>query len=181
MDRRLLLKQLGFLLGATIIDFHHVFATPLLLKQKFAIFTESDIIFLDDFAEVILPETSIAGAKSAQTGKFIATIIEDCLPPQKQGILISQIQDFQNDVLQQHGKPFSSITFEQKITAIQKLAQRNSEQKNNFFQTLKTLTLTGFFTSEIGMKSALNYNPIPQAYKACIPITEHTKTNASYY
>ena len=44
--------------------------------------------------------------------------------------------------------------------------------KRPFILTLKELTMLGYFTSEPGATQVLQYNPVPGAYKGCIPVSE---------
>ena len=47
-----------------------------------------------------------------------------------------------------------------------------------FFDIMKSLTLFGYFTSEVGCKEALEYVPIPGRYDGCIEIKEGQKAYA---
>jgi hypothetical protein len=38
--------------------------------------------------------------------------------------------------------------------------------------SLKDLTVTGYFTSEPGATLALRYDPMPGAYRGCVPLRE---------
>ena len=38
--------------------------------------------------------------------------------------------------------------------------------------TLKNLVVTGYFTSEVGAKQALIFDPVPGPYKGCIDFSE---------
>ena len=44
-----------------------------------------------------------------------------------------------------------------------------------FFQRMKELTVTGYFTSEIGATKALEYLPIPGKFEGCIPLKPNQK------
>src|SRR5512141_2299804 len=49
-------------------------------------FTDSDIAFLDEVADTILPTTSTPGAKAAKTGAFMALMVHDSYDPGDQKI-----------------------------------------------------------------------------------------------
>ena len=61
------------------------------------------------------------------------------------------------------------------------LAQKNEMVKLStvndkpFFQRMKELTVTGYFTSEIGATKALEYLPIPGKFQGCIPLKPNQK------
>ena len=43
-------------------------------------------------------------------------------------------------------------------------SQKFVDQNTPFFTKLKELTVLGYFTSEVGAKQALAYNPMPMRY-----------------
>jgi hypothetical protein len=45
----------------------------------------------------------------------------------------------------------------------------------HYFTMMKQLTLLGFFTSEVGSRQALRYNPVPGRFDACIPYKKGDK------
>ena len=54
-------------------------------------------------------------------------------------------------------------------TRIEKQQEKPKENPpRHYFRMMKELTLLGYFTSEIGQKQALNYNPVPGRYEGCI-------------
>lgn len=60
------------------------------------------------------------------------------------------------------------------------LARGNKDYKkermpSHYFSMMKQLTLLGYFTSEIGAKQALRYNPVPGKFEGCIPYKKGDK------
>lgn len=60
------------------------------------------------------------------------------------------------------------------------LAKGNKEYKKqqmptHYFSMMKQLTLLGYFTSEVGAKQALRYNPVPGRFEGCIPYKKGDK------
>ena len=49
-------------------------------------------------------------------------------------------------------------------------------QLQPFFRHLKELTLTGYYTSEIGATEELQYEHTPGRYDACVPLEEVGRT-----
>lgn len=53
---------------------------------------------------------------------------------------------------------------------------KNTEKpKPHYFDMLKGLTISGYFTSEIGMTEAREYLPVPGKFEACIPYSKDDK------
>jgi hypothetical protein len=52
---------------------------------------------------------------------------------------------------------------------------KKSANEKHYFTMIKELTLTGFFTSEVGATKALRYVAIPGRYEGCVPYTKGDK------
>lgn len=61
-------------------------------------------------------------------------------------------------------------------TRLEKRQEKPREDPpRHYFRLMKELTLLGYFTSEIGQKQALRYNPVPGKYEGCVPYTKGEK------
>ncbi|MFZ5999973.1 MAG: gluconate 2-dehydrogenase subunit 3 family protein, partial [Bacteroidota bacterium] len=59
-------------------------------------------------------------------------------------------------------------------------AEKAGEAKDRpFILMTKELTVSGFFTSEVGATQVLQYAPVPGAYHGCVPLAEVGKTWAT--
>ena len=93
---------------------------------------------------------------------------------------LGKIDDRANE---KHGKDFQQLTPEEQLTFVNEYdkeakeyqTNKKEEDPNHFFTMLKQLTLTGFFTSEVGMKQALNYVKIPGRYDGEFPYKKGDK------
>lgn len=175
MDRRELIKKIAILTGAAFLG-----ADLFLVgckSDKRDNFTVSDITFLDEVAETIIPKTVTPGAKEAEIGKFIVIYTEDCYNDTDREILQEGIIRLNEVATNKYGSSFMEITKGQKkelLTNIdseaKKYNQQKAEQKSpHYFTMMKQLTLLGFFTSEVGATQVLRYNPVPGKYEGCIP------------
>ena len=94
-----------------------------------------------------------------------------------------------------YGKAFVQLDSPQRIEVVRKLEAEAKQEKENmkaqaqnasgqadlqvpkakqsyspFFTILKDLTLTGYFTSEVGCTQALEYVAVPGRYDGCVPL-----------
>lgn len=46
------------------------------------------------------------------------------------------------------------------------------QRRPHWFLTLRELATTGYFTSETGATKVLRYDPVPGAYRGCVPLKE---------
>lgn len=173
MNRRKAIEKVTWLLGGTVVGaqaflnssfvFHHTAVT-------------SDLIdLLNEIGETIFPETNTPGAKAANVGAFMEIIVRDCYSESDRKIFYDGIQDLEKKCTSIYGKGFMKCSPEQQnafLTDLEKehrvyMANRTNDQPVHYFRMLKELTLTGYYTSEIGAVNALKYNPAPGRYDGC--------------
>lgn len=179
MDRRHALKKTIVLAGGIII-------APELLAQsldKAAFFLQAvpaeRLALLAEMAETILPETDTPGAKAAKTEEFIVVVVEAVLSAEQRDKFWQSLDAAERNCISINGRSYLDCSSEERIRLMRNLeAAAKSEPSDTpaFFTLLKSMTLHGFFTSEIGATQALNYDPIPGVWIADMPIDENTKS-----
>jgi hypothetical protein len=110
-------------------------------------------------AERIIPETDTPGALAAGVNRFIDTALADAPPTDREAFLrgLSWV-DARSKAL--FGEDIGEASIEQQ-TAL--LAQLSDEREpdgeapigRQFFQALKAMTITGYYTSEVGLRQEL--------------------------
>jgi hypothetical protein len=172
MDRREALKTTARVLGGTIIGADLFLAGCKPSEKKHDTITDADVALLDDIGETILPETSSSpGAKAANIGAFMRTMVHDCYHADEQKAFMEGIQQLSK-------KDFQHLPAAEKqklLIALDEEAKAYDKQSHplpHYFTMMKQLTVLGYFTSEPGATKALRYLPIPGRYDACIPYNE---------
>lgn len=122
--------------------------------------------FLSELADEIIPTTSTPGAKAAGVEKFIVRVMRDCFPKEDQEKFYAGLTQLNTDSRTAFGKSFVELDASQKIQAVKSLTTSNKD----FFLRMKELTVTGYFTSEIGATKAMEYLPIPGRFEGCVPL-----------
>lgn len=148
--------------------------------------TEADIPLLDEIGETIIPTTDDSpGAKAANIGAYMLLMYQDCMPAEEQVIFVDGLNELDNRTAKHFSSSFIDAKPEEKLNLLQTL-QTEAEDYYlkmedaekipvHYFQQMKGLTLSGYFSSEIGMTQAREYLPLPGKFEACIPYTEGTK------
>lgn len=133
-----------------------------------------------EIAERIIPTTDTPGAKDAGVASFIDNAINLNILGDKRTKLLSGLGQFASMAKDKFGKSFIDITDEEKDEIIKAVAMDGAvgDKANPLFKQLKELVVTGYFTSEVGAKSALAYDPIPTEYIGCIDFSEVGKAYA---
>lgn len=209
MNRREAIQRVAMLIGGSVIGANLFLegCTRPASKDVAVLFEKDKINFLGDLAEAILPETSTPGAKEAGVGEFIPVMIRDCYDPQDQKAFLEGLDGVDDRSGKEFGKKFQELSKAEQLEFVNMLdkeakefqRERGEKQRelneeaektgkpaeeieqlpNHFFHMLKQLTLTGFFTSEVGMTKALRFVKIPGRYDGNYPYKKGDRAFAS--
>lgn len=199
MNRREAIQRVAMLIGGSVIGANLFLegCTRPATKEVAALFEKDTMNFLGDLAEAILPQTSTPGAKEAGVGEFIPVMIRDCYDPQDQKAFLEGLNGVDERSKKEFGKKFQELSKDEQLQFVNMLdkeakefqkerGQKQSELAegaeplpNHFFHMLKQITLTGFFTSEVGMTKALRYVKIPGKYDGNYPYKKGERAFAS--
>ena len=160
------------------------------LKQNTGagLFTDEDIVFLNELAETILPETSTPGAKAAGVGPFMALMVTDAYKADDQEIFRAGMHSVDEECQVMHGTGFMSATPGQRLALLENLDRQQLQFMNSraedapahYFRMMKELTLLGYFTSEIGCTQAMRYAETPGRFDPCLPYQAGDKSWARH-
>jgi hypothetical protein len=119
-------------------------------------FNEHEMATIAILADIIIPKDDVSGsATDAKVPEFIEFIVKD-MPhyqvPMRGGLRWLDVQS-----LKMFDKAFKDSTPEQRIQLVDMIAYPNKAKPEmaqgvSFFNTMRDLTCTGFYTSEIGVK-----------------------------
>ncbi len=119
-------------------------------------FTPEEMATIAILADIIIPKDATSGsATDAKVPDFIEFIVKDM--PQHQTPMRGGLRWLDMESLKRFEKSFAAITDKQRIEIIDDIAYPNKaksgmKQGVAFFSTMRNLTATGFYTSEIGVK-----------------------------
>lgn len=116
---------------------------------------------LADVADAIIPDTDTPGAKAAGADKFILRVMRDCYRYEDQRDFYAGLAGLDAAAKASHGRGFSQLEPSVRGEVLKAYAEKN----RTFFKTMRELTVTGYFTSEIGATKALAYLPIPGRFE----------------
>jgi len=189
MNRREALSRVAIIMGGTVLG-AEAFLSGCTTAKTGLVFSAEDIAFLNEVGEVIIPATNTPGAKEANVGAFMSVMVRDCYDEKNQNIFMEGMRALQfKEAKAKIGKSFMEANAQERhdlISALDKEVQADKEAKKasgdkktgnekHYFTMMKELTLTGFFTSEVGATKALRYVAIPGRYEGCVPYTKGDK------
>jgi hypothetical protein len=148
-------------------------------------------------AELIIPATDTSGAKAVRVNEFIDHIVAEWYSDQDRARFLAGIADVdartqvlfqrnfvdaspvqQSDVLLALGEEMAEAAH---ALSAAPAGYRGSspEPEGNFYLMFRQLTLTGYFTSEVGFTQQLYKEIIPGRYDGCVPVSPATETQGS--
>lgn len=173
MDRRDVLKMIAAATGMAMIGGDLWAAGLTSADAGKALFAPSDIAFMDEIAETILPKTTTPGAKDAACGAMMAVMVADCYELKYQAVFFDGLKQIKASAKQQFDKDFMQLSAVQKHELLSALDQQAKQAIVNplphFFTLIKQLTLMVFFTSKVGATEVLRYVAIPGRYDGNLP------------
>jgi tRNA A37 N6-isopentenylltransferase MiaA len=186
MNRREALSRVAIIMGGTVLG-AEAFLSGCKTNTKGITLSQDDIAFLDEVAETIIPTTTSPGAKAAKVGDFMKVMVNDCYEEKDQAIFVDGIKKLDEASKKLNSKTFMESTPEQRKTLLESLDKEAKEYQKtakpedpkHYFTMMKQLTLSGYFTSEIGATKALRYVAVPGKFVGSYPYKKGDKAWAT--
>lgn len=118
-------------------------------------FTQHEMETITVLADIIIPKDDVSGsATDAKVPEFIEFIVKDM--PSHQTPMRGGLMWIDRYAFKKNGKNFKDCTYEQQIAIVDEIAYPNKASKQvaqgvAFFNLMRDLTCTGFYTSKIGV------------------------------
>ena len=128
--------------------------------------------------ETIVPATDTPGAIAAGVPQKIDAWMSDWLDPPASQRLKGGIDDLDQRARARGAANFSALTNDQKVALLseveadQRAADRARPPVPHYWNTMKGLTTTAYFTSQAGATKAARYDPVPGDFHGCVPLKE---------
>ena len=119
-------------------------------------FTKEEMATIAVLADIIIPKDEVSGnATDAKVPDFIEFIVKDM--PEHKTPMRGGLRWLQIESLKRFDKSFNDISEKQRIEIVDDIAYPNKVKPGmqpgvSFFNLMRDLTTTGFYTSEIGVK-----------------------------
>jgi hypothetical protein len=105
--------------------------------------------------ELIIPATDTPGAKAALVDRFVDGVLHDAEPADRAKFLAG-LAWIDKTSRARYKADFLSATPAQQTELLTRLSSEQDEKTGvEFFQALKSMTITGYYTTEIGLRQEL--------------------------
>ena len=184
MDRREALQRIGWMLGGTLSAstiagvLGGCSAQPEGVLFTARTLTEGRDELVAVLAELIIPETDTPGARAARVHEFADAMLTDWYEAEESARFLEGLDDVQQRAEAAGGASFTDLSEAQQVELLTQMEEEayqwqeaGSQGDEPFFFTIKSFTLFGYYTSEIGATQELRVNPMGE-YKGDVPYEE---------
>lgn len=183
MDRRQALQRVGMIMGGAISlplassVLSGCQSAPSSASASYTLQTltpEQDEL-VATIAELIIPTTDTPGARAALVNEYVDIVATDYMTDEDRTAFMTGLADADAQAQAAHGASFVDCTEEQQVallTAMEEDAYAAESSSPPFFMMMKQMTLTGYYTSEIGATQELMYVHEAGVYRGDIPYSE---------
>jgi len=162
-----------------------------------SIFNAQERAMVERLAELIIPETDTPGAGAAGVPDFIDMMVTEWYRPEDRKRFIDGLRFLNHHCIVSFGAGFLESSEQQQIVALEDLEQNVSGtisdgmpggkservavlyddwalwgehplEGKDFFDQIKSLTILGYYTSEVGIDNELIYDPVPGSYDGSV-------------
>lgn len=109
---------------------------------------------------LIIPETETPGATSANVNRLVDAVLADAAPEER-GRFLGGLSWIDARSHQLYGTDFIAATHDQHVALLESLSRNDPPQEVigvEFFWTIKSLTIRGYYTSEAVLREELGEN-----------------------
>ena len=119
-------------------------------------------------SDLIIPATDTPGAKAARVIEYIDVLLNDG-PADRRNAFLSGLGWLDGHAIRTHNKPFVRCTPQQQIAMLKSMdgaREGDMAPGGRFFQQMKGLTVSGYYTSKVGIDELNKGGRVPGTF-AC--------------
>ena len=125
---------------------------------------------LAELVETIIPKTQTSGAKELGVHQFIQKVVTDCFDKKAQSNFAQVLSQIDPLSIKAFGKPFAEGDAAQRLSILENLSKSEDKSQQEFYRTLRGLTIQGYTSSEYYMTKFTDYEMAPARYLGCVPV-----------
>jgi Gluconate 2-dehydrogenase subunit 3 len=170
MERRNAIKAISLSLGSLISlpAWASSWQSSTLVNASLS--TSNEAILLAELVETIIPTTETLGAKGLGVHEFIQTMLADCYTKKAQENFAKNLVEIDPLSIKTFGKAFVECDATQRLNILQLLADSTDKNTQDFYKTLRGLTIQGYKSSEYYMTKFTDYEMAPARFYGCVPV-----------
>ena len=141
-----------------------------------------------ELSEMIIPATDTPGAKAGKVDEFIDIILAEWSTDADRAAFVDGLADLDAAVMRQFKCVFLDATMDQRIVILRMLdseltvqrtaraawkpgtGERPPDQRQLFWHQVRSLTVSGYYSSEVGYTLERQNVLVPGVYRACLAV-----------
>jgi hypothetical protein len=168
MERRTVIKNIGLGLGSLAsLPTWAAGWNPNRLNKIVSFRNEH---LLAELVETFIPTTDTLGAKGLGVHQFVQKMMADCYDKSAQSDFEQILSSINSLSINAFGKSFEEGDAKQRVELLQSFAQSKEKKVQQFYHTLRGLTIQGYTQSEYFMTRFTDYEMAPARFYGCVPI-----------
>ncbi|HEY5368660.1 MAG TPA: gluconate 2-dehydrogenase subunit 3 family protein [Hanamia sp.] len=170
MNRRDAVQYISLLVGGTMIG-GTAFLSGCKTKTGVSmVFSDADILFLNEIADIILPDTKTPGAKAAKVGEFMTVMVNDCYELSDQKIFHEGLAKLDDASKDKNGKTFMESTPQQRHDLLVSLDNKVKDDNKKIKKYVDSLT-----------PDKITQMKLQQDFTGEDPLADKRRENPDYY
>lgn len=133
-------------------------------------FSTEEQTILASVTDTIIPAGHDVGALSVGIDKYLQTLIDKCYEKEVQDNVKSQLNALNASAKKAYQKSFSRCDQHQRQELLLALAVSSVKAEKDFFNLIKSETISGFTTSKEVMLNYYHYKVAPGHYYGCVDV-----------
>lgn len=142
--------------------------------------SQEQLGLIGDIADTIIPDTETPGAKAINIHYFIDELVANWMTSVQRNQFLSDVSMLDTRIKSEKGKSFSMLSLDDRGLMLDQLGEemieQNAQSIKHIYKEIRELTIFGYYTSEVGASVELNFDPLPGAFKGCVPFSDVGKT-----
>ena len=143
------------------------------------VFTPQQRTLMTALSERVMPTTDTPGAIAAGVPEFIEKLLADWAMPADRVPILAGLDAIEARSQADYVVAAAQATPEQQDALLTLAMEDRLPGGKDFFEKFRQLVITGYFTSEVGIKQERQYLPIPGRFDGAYPYTPGTKVFSS--
>ncbi|MCJ8167339.1 gluconate 2-dehydrogenase subunit 3 family protein [Pontibacter sp. E15-1] len=171
MNRRIVIRNMALAVsGLVLLPGCDLGSKKAAVQELHPYLSPSQEGLLTQVVDTIIPATDTPGAKDLNVHVFVQKMLIDCNEKETQDNVVTGLKTLKAKAKQQYGKTFGACTTEERIALLSAMEKSEVAAEQDFYRTVKGLTVRGYMTSEYVMMNLTHYEAVPGYYYGCVPV-----------
>lgn len=130
-------------------------------------YDETELRFLGALVETILPTTDTLGARATNAHLYIVEMLETWYRPDEAQAFRAGMAAMHDAIDEKFSIKFIDMTDRDRESAVASMLTHEVQRIRSVALQIRSMAITGYYTSEVGATVELRYSPVPGSFEPC--------------